>query len=46
LVLGQLPVFADPGDRGSEIEWMIFDLNQDYLRSKVLPRLVYRFIKI
>ena len=40
----QLPVFADPGDRGSEIEWMIFDLNEDYLRSKVLPRLVGEYL--
>jgi signal transduction histidine kinase len=40
----ELPVFADPGDRGSEIEWMIFDLNEDYLRTKVLPRLVTEYL--
>jgi len=40
----QLPVFADSGDRGSEIEWMIFDLNEDYLRSKVLPHLVTEYL--
>jgi signal transduction histidine kinase len=40
----QLPVFAHPGDRGSEIEWMIFDLNEDYLRSKLLPRLVSEYL--
>ncbi len=40
----QQPVFADPGDRGSELEWMIFDLNEDYVRSKVLPRLVTEYL--
>jgi signal transduction histidine kinase len=40
----QLPVFADPQDRGSELEWMIFELNRDYLRSKVLPRLVTEYL--
>jgi signal transduction histidine kinase len=40
----QLPVFADPSDRGSEIEWMIFDVNLDYVRSKLLPRLVTEYL--
>ena len=40
----QLPVFADPGDRGSELEWMIFDLNEDTVRTKVLPRLVTEYL--
>ena len=40
----QLPVFADPVARGPEVEWMIFDLNPDYLRSKVFPRLVAEFL--
>ena len=40
----QLPVFADPANRGSEMEWMIFDLNENYLRSKVLPRLVAEYL--
>jgi signal transduction histidine kinase len=40
----QLPVFAGPGDRGSEVEWMILDLNEDYVRSKVLPRLVSAYL--
>ncbi len=40
----QVPVFADPGDRSSEIEWMIFDLNEEYVRSKVLPRMVAEYM--
>lgn len=40
----QLPVFADPGNRGSELEWMVFDLNEDYLRNKVFPHLVAEFL--
>jgi signal transduction histidine kinase len=40
----QLPVFADPGDRGSELEWMIFDLNEDYVRNKILPPLVTEYL--
>ncbi len=40
----QLPVFADPDDRGSELEWMIFDLNEEYVRSKMLPRLVTEYL--
>jgi len=40
----QFPVFADPRNRGSEIEWMIFDLNPDGLRSKMLPRLVTEYL--
>ena len=40
----QLPVFADPENRSSELEWMIFDLNEDYLRDKVLPRLVSEYL--
>ena len=40
----QIPVFADPGDRGAELEWMIFELNEDSVRSKVLPRLVTEFL--
>jgi signal transduction histidine kinase len=40
----QFPVFAGPGERGAELEWMIFDLNQDYLRGKVLPHLVTEYL--
>jgi signal transduction histidine kinase len=40
----ELPVFADPGDRGSELEWMILDLNEEYVRSKVLPALVTEYL--
>ncbi len=40
----QLPVFADPGDRGSELEWMILQLNQDYVRSKLLPHLAAEYL--
>ncbi len=38
----ELPVFA--GGPGSEIEWMIFELNEDYLRTKVMPRLVAEYL--
>jgi len=40
----QLPVFADPGNRSSELEWMIFDLNEEFLSAKVLPRLVAEYL--
>ncbi len=40
----QLPVFADPADHGSELEWMIFELNQDHLRTRVLPHLVAEYL--
>ena len=40
----ELPVFANPGNRDSEVEWMIFELNDDYMRSKVLPRLVAEYL--
>ena len=40
----ELPIFANPQERGSEIGWMIFDLNQNYLRSKLLPRLVIEYL--
>jgi signal transduction histidine kinase len=39
----QLPVFAGR-EFGPELEWMIFDLNQEYLRSKLLPRLVSEYL--
>jgi signal transduction histidine kinase len=39
----ELPVFA-AGSSGQELEWMIFDLNQDYLRRTVMPRLVAEYL--
>lgn len=38
----ELPVF-DPV-AGSEIEWMIFELNEDYVRTTVMPRLVAEYL--
>ncbi|HEX3878102.1 MAG TPA: HAMP domain-containing sensor histidine kinase [Bryobacteraceae bacterium] len=40
----ELPVFANPDDRGSELEWMLFELDQNYVRSKILPRLVAEYL--
>jgi signal transduction histidine kinase len=40
----ELPVFADTGNRGSELEWMILDLNMEYLRTKALPHLVSEYL--
>lgn len=43
----EVPVFSAPADPGSpvlELGWMIFDLNQDYVRSKILPRLVTEYL--
>jgi signal transduction histidine kinase len=40
----ELPVFAEPGIPGPEVEWMIFDLNEEYLRTRVLPRLVTDYL--
>jgi signal transduction histidine kinase len=39
----EMPVFDGPMDRRGprpELEWMIFDLSEDYLRQQMLPRLV------
>ncbi|MEI9972641.1 MAG: hypothetical protein WDO73_11605 [Ignavibacteriota bacterium] len=40
----QLPVFADPGNRSSELEWTICDFNEDYIGSKMLPHLVGEYL--
>ncbi len=43
----EIPIFAQStgaGASASEIEWMIFDLNQNYLRAGVLPRLVAEYL--
>lgn len=42
----ELPVFGASafGGRGPEIEWMIFELNQDYVRTSILPRLVAEYL--
>lgn len=37
----EIPIFAEPG---SESGWMIFELNEGYLRSRVLPRLVTEYL--
>jgi signal transduction histidine kinase len=37
----ELPLFAASG---SELEWMIFDLNEDYVRTRVMPRLVAEYL--
>ena len=39
----ELPVFADPSGT-SELEWMLFDLNEDYVRTRVLPQLVAEYL--
>jgi signal transduction histidine kinase len=39
----ELPVFA-AGNTGAELEWMIFDLDEDYLRTKVMPRLAAEYL--
>ena len=39
----QLPVFAADAS-GSELEWMIFQVNEDYIRNKVMPRLVAEYL--
>lgn len=38
----EAPVFSTAG--GPEIEWMIFDINEDYARRKTLPRLVTEYL--
>jgi signal transduction histidine kinase len=37
----QIPIFAESGP---EIAWMIFELNKEYLRTRVLPRLVTEYL--
>lgn len=37
----ELPVF---GVRGAELEWMIFELNEEYVRSKAMPRLAAEYL--
>ncbi len=39
----ELPVFVT-GTSGPELEWMIFDLNLDYVRTKVMPRLITEYL--
>jgi signal transduction histidine kinase len=36
----EMPVFGD----GAEIEWTIFEVNLDYLRTNLLPRLVAEYL--
>jgi len=45
--LVEFPVFDDSkgrDDSRAELEWMIFDVNEDHLRSKALPRLVAEYL--
>jgi signal transduction histidine kinase len=39
----ELPVFI-AGNSGAELEWMIFDVDEDYVRAKVLPRLAAEYV--
>jgi signal transduction histidine kinase len=39
----ELPVFVS-GTSGPELEWMIFELNEDYVRTKLMPRLVTEYL--
>jgi signal transduction histidine kinase len=42
----QAPVFADGPHRGPrrELEWMIFEVNEDFLRKDLLPRLAAEYL--
>lgn len=40
----EIPIFAGPGSPGRELEWMIFEVNEDYVRNKVLPRLIRQYL--
>jgi hypothetical protein len=37
----QVPLFAPPGP---ELGWVLFELNEDYIRSKMLPQLVAEYL--
>ncbi len=39
----ELPVF-DTGASVSELGWMIFNVNEDYIRTKVMPQLVAEYL--
>ena len=39
----ELPVFAG-GPANGELEWMIFELSEDYVRAKVIPRLAAEYL--
>lgn len=39
----ELPVFADASGT-SEMEWMIFDLNDDYVRTRIMPQMVDEYL--
>ncbi len=40
----ELPVFADSSERVSELGWMIFELNENYVRGQLMPRLVAEYL--
>ena len=43
----EMPVFGDSGGRRGrrqELEWMIFEVSEDHLRSKTLPHLVAEYL--
>ncbi len=39
----ELPIF-DPGIGGSELGWMVFDLNEEYVAVKLIPQLVAEYL--
>jgi signal transduction histidine kinase len=39
----ELPVFS-AGTPGSELEWMILEINKEYIRTKVMPQLVAEYL--
>lgn len=43
----EIPIFDGRGGRGNpgpELEWMIFELNENYIRAKILPGLVAEYL--
>src|SRR5208283_292567 len=40
----ETPIFEAGVGPGAELEWMIFELNIDYLRTQLLPRLVADYV--
>lgn len=40
----EFPVFDESGEERGELEWFIFDLDLDYIRDQMLPRLTRQFL--
>ncbi len=40
----EVPVFSEGNEMGPELEWMIFEVNRDYVRNKMLPPLVAEYL--